>query len=122
MAFSTILVGTLIVYLLYYAVNIIYDLFFSGTSKDALPVEEEIEISDEENTLETSDFVSTSSPSAEEAGGDEKFPAFEEQHTESEMASTPAMNGALDIDDLYKQVQESETPAELMFITQSWNT
>lgn len=120
MAFSTILIGTLVCYLLYYTANIVYDLFLSDTMKQSTHAanEEEIEISDADNQLQGTFY--TSAIEEEATPKDRHILLEEEEHATPEL--TPMMNGAMSIEDLYQQVQNAQSDADLAFVSHSWNT
>lgn len=141
MAFSTILIGTLIVYLVYYSANFIYDLFLSEIGTEQCVEEEEIEISDAENELSTTSFTPSSSSNdyfspevfktiADEeevlaSEAEETFPTAEDEEVvpfiEQVHNFEPAMNGGIDINTLVSTVQSCENLSELDFIADSWN-
>lgn len=141
MAFSSILIGTFIVYFVYYSANFIYDLFLSGVGSEQCVEEEEIEISDAENKLSTTTFSPSSSsnnyysPEVVEIVTDEEevlaseaeetFPTAEGEEVapfiEQVQNFEPAMNGGIDINTLVSTVQSSENLSELDFLAESWN-
>lgn len=122
MAFSTILIGLAVAYVVYYAVVIIYDLYYSDKGTQ-LVEEEEIEISEEENTISQSSYTpSVSVPSVsnseqkveeereeEKAEGEHSSQDYSDAPSERRAVVAPAMNGGMDIKNLVKQA--SETPA-----------
>lgn len=130
MAFSSILIGTLCLYAVYYAANIIYDLFFvANTSGVRFDTEEEIEISEHENALPTSSYAqaplyttteNTSSPYGEEASEFVHVEQDDEPIPTELTEELPLMNGGMDIEELISQVQQAENPSELQFVATSW--
>lgn len=131
MSFSTILLGTLVVYAIYYSANIIYDLFVAGANTDT-QIEEEISISEEENTLSDTSFYSDTASIPLSSGNEKESepivpsPEYAEIPSptvpQEETFSEPTMNGALEIDDLIEQVQKSETPDDLLYIANTWHS
>lgn len=133
MAFSTILTGTIVVYAIYYAVVIAYDLFAVPATTSLYSQEEEIEISEEENSIATSSFPSSSSSEtsfSSNSDESEEAPFFPTEgasghHSKKgveEVVSKngAAMNGGVFLGDLFEQVQNAETPEELAFVNQVW--
>lgn len=123
MAFTTILIGLAVAYVVYYAVVIIYDLYYSDKGTQ-LVEEDEIEISEEDNTISQSSYtpsvsapsVSNSEQKVEEERAEEKTEGenssqdYSEAPSERRAVIAPAMNGGMDISSIVKQA--SETPAE----------
>ena len=116
MALSTIVIGVLFIYLIYYGVIIAHDLLSSGDGTTQ-PLEDEIEIQEVDNTLPLSSFSSSSVTSPEEVMSSSV--ASEETVVE---ANQPIMNGGLFIDDLCEQMQQSNAPSELSFVVNAWNS
>lgn len=128
MAFSTIVIGTLCLYAVYYTANILYDLFLAGQSSEVrFDSEEEIEISEEENTLSFSDYTSQETEASFGSTSHKVEPTVvsiqeqEEQVEDSSPVDTPSMNGAMDIDAIVAHIQHSESPDELQYVTADWN-
>lgn len=138
MAFTPILIGIVVVYVVYYAVVIIYDLFFNDKNQQLKVEDEEIEIAAEDNAISTSSYtpsVSASSNESTELPPEESVD--EEEIVVAETASfnqdysedttivesqqvAPAMNGGLLIEDLCQQVNEMKTPEGLEFVVTSY--
>lgn len=126
MAFSTILIGTLCLYAVYYAANIIFDLFLSSPKAEVrFDSEEEIEISEDENALSLSSYDAVyPSPSDE---GEQELVSIIETQEESTTTSfykeeeQPLMNGGMDIDTIVAHVQHSSHPDELHFVATNWS-
>ena len=57
MAFTPILIGIVVVYVVYYAVVIIYDLYFNDKNQQLKVEDEEIEIAAEDNAISTSSYT-----------------------------------------------------------------
>ena len=116
MALSTIVIGVLFIYLIYYGVIIAHDLLSSSDSTTQ-PLEDEIEIQEVDNTLPLSSFSSTSVISSEEVMSSSV--TSDETVLEGNQAT---MNGGISIDDLCAQIQQSNTPSELSFVANAWNS
>ena len=111
MALSTIVIGVLFIYLIYYGVIIAHDLLSTQ------PLEDEIEIQEVDNTLPLSSFSSASVISSEEVMSSSV--TSDETVVEGNQAT---MNGGISIDDLCAQIQQSNTPSELSFVANAWNS
>lgn len=128
MAFTTILSGIAISYVVYYASIIIYDLYISDKGKQQLSEDEEIEISADENALSLSSYaLGMSSATVSSDASSEVFAAQEDteisQFTDHEYSPSSdsnndvaTMNGGLSIDDLCQQVRNESLPDALQFI------
>ena len=136
MAFTPILIGIVVVYVVYYAVVIIYDLYFNDKNQQLKVEDEEIEIAAEDNAISTSSYTPSVSASSKEST---ELPQ-EESVDEEELVVTettsqdysakptivdsqqiaPAMNGGLLIEDLCQQVNEMKTPEGLAFVVTSY--
>lgn len=156
MAFSNILIGTFVVYFIYYATNIIYDMFIAGMSSTPQSTEEEIIINDLDTSIPTTSFFPEPDTSSslqgeeeiarinlldiesevenlppiitiekqEQQGGLQVTASSTEVQSETEEnigISYPAMNGGIEIDDLFQQVCTSNTPDDLAYLSQNWN-
>lgn len=133
MAFSTVLVGTLIIYAIYYACNVGYDLFFSGMGDTSRAKEDdEIEINEADNTLQPTSYnyspSCSSSDKEEEQEGDDDYAEEVDEEEESEEPTNggefeikAAMNGSLTIDALLEKVEKTEFPTDLDIMVHSWN-
>ena len=132
MAFSTILIGTFVVYFIYYAVNFAYDLFVVPSQHSLHSQDEEIEIDEKENIISTSSFPSSSSSEfSSSTAGEEDFGYSDEDSSiyspvetvEGEIVSnnSTAMNGGVFIEELFETVQNAQTPEELEFVNQVWH-
>lgn len=136
MAFTPILIGIVVVYVVYYAVVIIYDLYFNDKNQQLKVEDEEIEIAAEDNAISTSSYtpsVSASSKESTELPQEESVDEEEIVVTESTSQDysakptivesqqiAPAMNGGLLIEDLCQQVNEMKTPEGLAFVVTSY--
>lgn len=138
MAFTPILIGIVVVYVVYYAVVIIYDLYFNDKNQQLKVEDEEIEIAAEDNAISTSSYTpSVSASSKESTELPQEESVDEEEIVVTETASSnqdysedttivesqqiaPAMNGGLLIEDLCQQVNEMKTPEGLAFIVTSY--
>ncbi len=136
MAFTPILIGIVVVYVVYYAVVIIYDLYFNDKNQQLKVEDEEIEIAAEDNAISTSSYtpsVSASSKESTELPQEESVDEEEIVVTESTSQDysakptivesqqvAPAMNGGLLIEDLCQQVNEMKTPEGLEFVVTSY--
>ena len=138
MAFTPILIGIAVVYVVYYAVVIIYDLYFNDKNQQLKVEDEEIEIAAEDNAISTSSYtpsVSASSNASTELPQEESVDeeeivvaettSFNQDYSddttivESQQVA-PAMNGGLLIEDLCQQVNEMKTPEGLEFVVTSY--
>lgn len=123
MAFSTVVIVTLVIYLLYYAANIVYDLFLSNAMKPVpSDFEEEIEISETDNQLQGTFYTSV----IEKEESNSILPGYEDsdillEREAPKLELIASMNGSLDIDDLYQQVQNAQSDSDLLFVSHSWN-
>ena len=138
MAFTPILIGIVVVYVVYYAVVIIYDLYFNDKKQQLKVEDEEIEIAAEDNAISTSSYTpSVSASSKESTELPQEESVDEEEIVVTEIASSnqdysedttivesqqvaPAMNGGLLIEDLCQQVNEMKTPEGLEFVVTSY--
>jgi len=138
MAFTPILIGIVVVYVVYYAVVIIYDLYFNDKNQQLKVEDEEIEIAAEDNAISTSSYTpSVSASSKESTELPQEESVDEEEIVVTETASSnqdysedttivesqqiaPAMNGGLLIEDLCQQVNEMKTPEGLAFVVTSY--
>ena len=138
MAFTPILIGIAVVYVVYYAVVIIYDLYFNDKNQQLKVEDEEIEIAAEDNAISTSSYtpsVSASSNAATELPQEESVDeeeivvaettSFNQDYSEDttiveSQQVAPAMNGGLLIEDLCQQVNEMKTPEGLEFVVTSY--
>lgn len=138
MAFTPILIGIVVVYVVYYAVVIIYDLYFNDKNQQLKVEDEEIEIAAEDNAISTSSYTpSVYASSKESTELPQEESVDEEEIVVTETASSnqdysedttivesqqvaPAMNGGLLIEDLCQQVNEMKTPEGLEFIVTSY--
>ena len=138
MAFTPILIGIVVVYVVYYAVVIIYDLFFNDKNQQLKVEDEEIEIAAEDNAISTSSYTPSVSASSnestelppEESVDEEEIvvaetASFNQDYSEDTMIVesqqvAPAMNGGLLIEDLCQQVNEMKTPEGLEFVVTSY--
>ena len=136
MAFTPILIGIVVVYVVYYAVVIIYDLYFNDKNQQLKIEDEEIEIAAEDNAISTSSYtpsVSASSKESTELPQEESVDEEEIVVTETTSQDysakptivesqqiAPAMNGGLLIEDLCQQVNEMKTPEGLAFVVTSY--
>lgn len=136
MAFTPILIGIVVVYVVYYAVVIIYDLYFNDKNQQLKVEDEEIEIAAEDNAISTSSYppsVSASSNESTELPQEESVDEEEIVVTETTSQDysakptivesqqiAPAMNGGLLIEDLCQQVNEMKTPEGLAFVVTSY--
>ncbi len=138
MAFTPILIGIVVVYVVYYAVVIIYDLYFNDKNQQLKVEDEEIEIAAEDNAISTSSYIpSVSASSNESTELPQEESVDEEEIVVTETASSnqdysedttivesqqvaPAMNGGLLIEDLCQQVNEMKTPEGLAFVVTSY--
>lgn len=136
MAFTPILIGIVVVYVVYYAVVIIYDLYFNDKNQQLKVEDEEIEIAAEDNAISTSSYtpsVSASSKESTELPQEESVDEEEIVVTETTSQDysakptivesqqiAPAMNGGLLIEDLCQQVNEMKTPEGLAFVVTSY--
>lgn len=124
MAFSTILIGTLVVYVVYYAGNIIYDLFLSGASDNSRTEEyDEIEINESENILQPTSYISSPFISSQEAIEEVGTQPEEEKAFEGNgnIEIKAAMNGALRIDDIVSKIEQTDLTRDLDFLVQEYN-
>lgn len=138
MAFTPILIGIVVVYVVYYAVVIIYDLYFNDKNQQLKVEDEEIEIAAEDNAISTSSYtpsVSASSKESTELPQEESVDeeeivvtettSFNQDYSEDttiveSQQIAPAMNGGLLIEDLCQQVNEMKTPEGLAFVVTSY--
>lgn len=138
MAFTPILIGIVVVYVVYYAVVIIYDLYFNYKNQQLKVEDEEIEIAAEDNAISTSSYTpSVSASSKESTELPQEESVDEEEIVVTETASSnqdysenttivesqqvaPAMNGGLLIEDLCQQVNEMKIPEGLEFVVTSY--
>ena len=138
MAFTPILIGIVVVYVVYYAVVIIYDLYFNDKNQQLKVEDEEIEIAAEDNAISTSSYTpSVFASSKESTELPQEESVDEEEIVVTETASSnqdysedttivesqqvaPAMNGGLLIEDLCQQVNEMKTPEGLAFVVTSY--
>ncbi|MBF0945902.1 MAG: hypothetical protein HXK16_08695 [Alloprevotella sp.] len=138
MAFTPILIGIAVVYVVYYAVVIIYDLYFNDKNQQLKVEDEEIEIAAEDNAISTSSYtpsVSASSNASTELPQEESVDeeeivvaettSFNQDYSEDttiveSQQVAPAMNGGLLIEDLCQQVNEMKTPEGLEFVVTSY--
>lgn len=138
MAFTPILIGIVVVYVVYYAVVIIYDLYFNDKNQQLKVEDEEIEIAAEDNAISTSSYIpSVSASSNESTELPQEESVDEEEIVVTETASSnqdysedttivesqqvaPAMNGGLLIEDLCQQVNEMKIPEGLEFVVTSY--
>lgn len=138
MAFTPILIGIVVVYVVYYAVVIIYDLYFNDKNQQLKVEDEEIEIAAEDNAISTSSYTpsvsansnaSTELPQEESVDEEELVVAettsFNQDYSEDttiveSQQVAPAMNGGLLIEDLCQQVNEMKTPEGLAFVVTSY--
>ena len=138
MAFTPILIGIVVVYVVYYAVVIIYDLFFNDKNQQLKVEDEEIEIAAEDNAISTSSYTPSVSASSnestelppEESVDEEEIvvaetTSFNQDYSEDttiveSQQVAPAMNGGLLIEDLCQQVNEMKTPEGLEFVVTSY--
>lgn len=138
MAFTSILIGIVVVYVVYYAVVIIYDLYFNDKNQQLKVEDEEIEIAAEDNAISTSSYtpsVSASSNASTELPQEESVDeeeivvaettSFNQDYSEDttiveSQQVAPAMNGGLLIEDLCQQVNEMKTPEGLEFVVTSY--
>lgn len=138
MAFTPILIGIVVVYVVYYAVVIIYDLYFNYKNQQLKVEDEEIEIAAEDNAISTSSYTpSVSASSKESTELPQEESVDEEEIVVTETASSnqdysenttivesqqvaPAMNGGLLIEDLCQQVIEMKIPEGLEFVVTSY--
>ena len=138
MAFTPILIGIVVVYVVYYAVVIIYDLYFNDKNQQLKVEDEEIEIAAEDNAISTSSYtpsVSASSKESTELPQEESVDeeeivvaettSFNQDYSEDttiveSQQVAPAMNGGLLIEDLRQQVNEMKTPEGLEFVVTSY--
>lgn len=136
MAFTPILIGIVVVYVVYYAVVIIYDMYFNDKNQQLKVEDEEIEIAAEDNAISTSSYtpsVSASSKESTELPQEESVDEEERVVTETTSQDysakptivesqqvAPAMNGGLLIEDLCQQVNEMKTPEGLAFVVTSY--
>lgn len=133
MAFTPILIGIVVVYVVYYAVVIIYDLYISDKNQQLKVEDEEIEIAAEDNAISTSSYTPSVSASSNETSElSQKESEDEEEKVVTETASpnqdysapttveseqvAPAMNGGLLIEDVCKQVEEMKTSEDVAFV------
>ena len=138
MAFTPILIGIVVVYVVYYAVVIIYDLYFNYKNQQLKVEDEEIEIAAEDNAISTSSYTpsvsansnaSTELPQEESVDEEEivvaETTSFNQDYSddttivESQQVA-PAMNGGLLIEDLCQQVNEMKIPEGLEFVVTSY--
>ena len=138
MAFTPILIGIVVVYVVYYAVVIIYDLYFNDKNQQLKVEDEEIEIAAEDNAISTSSYTPSVSASSNESIELPQEESVDEEETvvaettsfnqdysddttivESQQVA-PAMNGGLLIEDLCQQVNEMKTPEGLEFVVTSY--
>lgn len=138
MAFTPILIGIVVVYVVYYAVVIIYDLYFNDKNQQLKVEDEEIEIAAEDNAISTSSYTpsvsansnaSTELPQEESVDEEEivvaETTSFNQYYSEDttiveSQQVAPAMNGGLLIEDLCQQVNEMKTPEGLAFVVTSY--
>lgn len=138
MAFTPILIGIVVVYVVYYAVVIIYDLYFNYKNQQLKVEDEEIEIAAEDNAISTSSYTpSVSASSKESTELPQEESVDEEEIVVAETTSfnqdysddttivesqqvAPAMNGGLLIEDLCQQVNEMKIPEGLEFVVTSY--
>lgn len=136
MAFTPILIGIVVVYVVYYAVVIIYDLYFNDKNQQLKVEDEEIEIAAEDNAISTSSYTPSVSASSkestellqEESVDEEEIVVTETTSQDYSAKPTivesqqiaPAMNGGLLIEDLCQQVNEMKTPEGLAFVVTSY--
>ena len=138
MAFTPILIGIVVVYVVYYAVVIIYDLYFNDKNQQLKVEDEEIEIAAEDNAISTSSYTpsvsassneSTELPQEESVDKEEivvaETASFNQDYSEDttiveSQQVAPAMNGGLLIEDLCQQVNEMKTPEGLEFVVTSY--
>jgi len=138
MAFTPILIGIAVVYVVYYAVVIIYDLYFNDKNQQLKVEDEETEIAAEDNAISTSSYtpsVSASSNASTELPQEESVDeeeivvaettSFNQDYSEDttiveSQQVAPAMNGGLLIEDLCQQVNEMKTPEGLEFVVTSY--
>ena len=138
MAFTPILIGIVVVYVVYYAVVIIYDLYFNDKNQQLKVEDEEIEVAAEDNAISTSSYTpSVSASSKESTELPQEESVDEEEIVVTETASSnqdysedtrivesqqgaPAMNGGLLIEDCCQQVNEMKTPEGLEFVVTSY--
>lgn len=136
MAFTPILIGIVVVYVVYYAVVIIYDLYFNDKKQQLKVEDEEIEIAAEDNAISTSSYTPSVSASSKEStellqeeSVDEEEIVITETTSQDYSAKptivesqqiAPAMNGGLLIEDLCQQVNEMKTPEGLAFVVTSY--
>ncbi len=136
MAFTPILIGIVVVYVVYYAVVIIYDLYFNDKNQQLKVEDEEIEIAAEDNAISTSSYIPSVSASSnestelpqEESVDEEEIVVTETTSQDYSAKPTivesqqvaPAMNGGLLIEDLCQQVNEMKTPEGLEFVVTSY--
>lgn len=136
MAFTPILIGIVVVYVVYYAVVIIYDLYFNDKNQQLKVEDEEIEIAAEDNAISTSSYTPSVSASSkestelpqEESVDEEEIVVIETTSQDYSAKPTivesqqiaPAMNGGLLIEDLCQQVNEMKTPEGLAFVVTSY--
>ena len=138
MAFTPILIGIVVVYVVYYAVVIIYDLYFNDKNQQLKVEDEEIEIAAEDNAISTSSYTpsvsansnaSTELPQEESVDEEEivvaETTSFNQDYSEDttiveSQQVAPAMNGGLLIEDLCQQVNEMKTPEGLAFVVTSY--
>lgn len=123
MAFSTILIGTLVAYAVYYLGNIIYDLFLSGASDNPRTEEyDEIEINESENILQPTSYISSPFISSQEVEEDSTQSEIEEAFDDNGNIEIKAtMNGALRIDDIVGKIEQTEFTSDLDFLVQEYN-
>lgn len=113
MAFTPILIGIVVVYVVYYAVVIIYDLYFNDKNQQLKVEDEEIEIAAEDNAISTSSYTpsvsaisnaSTELPQEESVDEEEivvaETTSFNQDYSEDttiveSQQVAPAMNGGL---------------------------
>ena len=136
MAFTPILIGIVVVYVVYYAVVIIYDLYFNDKNQQLKVEDEEIEIAAEDNAISRSSYTPSVSASSkestellqEESVDEEEIVVTETTSQDYSAKPTivesqqiaPAMNGGLLIEDLCQQVNEMKTPEGLAFVVTSY--
>ena len=138
MAFTPILIGIAVVYVVYYAVVIIYDLYFNDKNQQLKVEDEEIEIAAEDIAFSSSSYtpsVSASSNASTELPQEESVDeeeivvaettSFNQDYSEDttiveSQQVAPAMNGGLLIEDLCQQVNEMKTPEGLEFVVTSY--
>ena len=138
MAFTPILIGIVVVYVVYYAVVIIYDLYFNDKNQQLKVEDEEIEIAAEDNAISTSSYTpsvsaisnaSTELPQEESVDEEEivvaETTSFNQDYSEDttiveSQQVAPAMNGGLLIEDLCQQSNEMKAPEGLEFVVSSY--